>query len=406
MIPIGTDAPQRRTPVMNWALILACVVIYFISHQPNTVFGSPAVLLPGWYRFMLNPQDLHLYQFITYQFMHESILHIAGNMLFLWVFGNQVNEKLGHLPYLLFFLAGGILAGCGQVLSSSAPTLGASGSIAAVAGMFLVLAPLTNIRVWFFFFIFEVPSVFFLIFEIVTFDIYGVYSGGSDVAHWAHLTGYISGFATGVFLLISHMVPRDHYDLVALVNRWRRRHVYRRLVAKGYDPFGKGGKSSESTMIMGIPIRPPEQPLPADPRIEELKENILALRRDHRLPEAARQYLELRQLAPMYCLPAEIQLDISNQLMSEGMYAQAADGYEDYLKKYPHASGSEQVALMLGLIYARYLIRPSRAIELLKTAADKLHNSDQKAMALREIEVLQNRGNNDPNLGSTGAAGV
>ncbi len=402
MIPIGTDAPQRRTPLMNWALIAACAVVFFISHKTDTLLRVPAVMLPGWNRFMLNPENLHLYQFITYQFMHESILHIGGNMIFLWVFGNQVNEKLGHVAYLLFFLAGGVLAGCGQILTSNAPTLGASGSIAAVAGIFLVLAPLTNIRIWFFYFIFEVPSVFFLLFEIVTFDLYGVYSGGGDVAHYAHLTGYTTGFVIGIFLLLTRLVERDHYDLLALINRWRRRHVYRQLVAKGYDPFGGGGGAARGPVVMGIPIKPAAQPVPPDPRISEFKENILALRREHRLAEAARQYLELRQLAPMYCLPAEAQLDVSNQLMAEGLYAQAADGYEDYLKKYPTAGGSNQVELMLGLIYARYLFRPERALELFKSAVDKLHDPDQKAMAEREMAVLQARMNSTPNPGSAG----
>ncbi len=402
MIPIGTDAPQRRAPLMNWALIAACVVIFFISHKTDTIFHIPAVMLPGWGRFMLNPENLHLYQFITYQFMHESILHIGGNMIFLWVFGNQVNEKLGHLPYLLFFLAGGVLAGCGQILTSNAPTLGASGSIAAVAGIFLVLAPLTNIRIWFFYFIFEVPSAFFLLFEIVTFDLYGVYSGGGDVAHYAHLTGYSTGFIIGIFLLLTRLVERDHYDLLALINRWRRRHVYRQLVAKGYDPFGTGGSgTTRGPVVMGIPITPAAIPIPPDPRISELKETILRLRREHRMPEAARQYLELRQLAPMYCLPAEAQLDVSNQLMAEGLYAQAADGYEDYLKKYPTADGGDQVALMLGLIYARYLFRPERAMDLFTNAIEKLHDPDQKAMAEREMVVLRERMNSTSNPGAT-----
>ena len=394
MIPIGTDAPQRRMPLMNWAIIAACAIIYFASHKPDTFFHMPAVMLPGWGRFMLNPLRLHLYQFITYQFMHASILHIAGNMIFLWVFGNQVNERLGHIPYLLFFLAGGILAGCGQALSSNAPTLGASGSIAAVAGMFLVLAPLTNIRIWFFFFVFEVPSIFFLLFQIIVFDIYGVYTGGGNVAHYAHLTGYATGFIVGIVLLLTHLVQRDHYDLPALVNRWRRRHVYRQLVARGFDPFGKGGGGTpRGPVVMGIPIQPAAQPVPADPRLNELKDNILSLRREHRLAEAAQLYLELRQLAPMYCLPSDAQLDVSNQLMSEGLYAQAADGYEDYLKKYPTASGAAQVTLMLGIIYARYLVRPERAIELFNKAVERLHDPEQKAMAERELAILQTRGN-------------
>src|SRR5271170_1717515 len=216
MIPIGTDAPQRRKPVMNWAIIAACVVIYFFSHQPPL---SPYGLSNGWEKYMLDPMNPHLYQFITYQFLHANLMHILGNMLFLWVFGNQMNEKLGHLPYLLFFLTGGVLAGCGQVLSSPAPTLGASGSIAAVAGLFLVLAPMTNIRVWFYYFIFDVPSILFVLGQIVLYDVAGEYFKTDNVAHLAHLSGYATGFVVGVILLATGLIPRDHYDMLALLNR-------------------------------------------------------------------------------------------------------------------------------------------------------------------------------------------
>jgi membrane associated rhomboid family serine protease len=204
---------------MNWGIIALCFLIYLISH-PNNPNSHYLGVNQGWGKFLLWRQHLHVYQFVTYLFLHANILHICGNMLFLWVFGDAVNERLGHIAYLLFFLAGGILAGVGQVLTSGAPTLGASGAIAAVAGMFLVLAPLTNIRVWFFFFIFSVPSLLFVLFEIITFDLAGAVFPGhkDDVAHFAHLTGYTIGFTVGILLLALRLVPRDHYDLLALIN--------------------------------------------------------------------------------------------------------------------------------------------------------------------------------------------
>ncbi|MDA8377932.1 MAG: rhomboid family intramembrane serine protease [Planctomycetia bacterium] len=230
MIPIGTDATRQRTPWMNWIIIALCFAIYFISHphNPNAHYLG---VNPGWGKFLLWRQHLHLYQFVTYLFLHANILHILGNMLFLWVFGDAVNERLGHLAYLLFFLAGGIFAGVGQVLTSGAPTLGASGAIASVAGMFLVLSPLSNIRVWFFFFIINVPSLLFVLFEIVTFDLAGEIFPGrhDDVAHFAHLTGYMTGFTVGILLLALRLVPRDYYDLPALIDRWRHKYAGRRI---------------------------------------------------------------------------------------------------------------------------------------------------------------------------------
>ena len=387
MIPIGTDAPRRRTPWMNWGLIALCFLIYLLSHptHPNAHYlGVNA----GWGKFLLWRQHLHVYQFITYLFLHANILHILGNMLFLWVFGDTVNERLGHVPYLLFFLAGGIFAGVGQVLTSGAPTLGASGAIAAVAGMFLVLAPLSNIRVWFFFFIFNVPSLLFIIFEIVTFDLAGeIFPGrNDDVAHFAHLTGYTTGFTVGIILLALRLVPRDQSDLLALLNRWRRKHVYRSMVAAGFNPFATSPQDGN--------IVKPDSPMAVRPdspkysRCQELRDRITELRRGHLLMDAANVYLELKELDPAQVMAAPIQLDIANQLMSAGRYPQAATAYEDYLKWYGTGTNSDQVQLVLALIYTRYSINRSRAIDLLQKALPKLHDTNQREMAKRELAAL------------------
>src|SRR5947208_2391157 len=137
-IPIRTDHPLRRTPYMNYALIVINVLA-FMAQQ--TMAAHPA----RYHKLLLDPRDLHLYQFFTYQFLHGGALHIIGNMLFLYIFGNNVNDKLGNSGYLAFYLAGGVFAGIAQVLTSEGPTLGASGSIAAVTGAYLVLLPYSRI---------------------------------------------------------------------------------------------------------------------------------------------------------------------------------------------------------------------------------------------------------------------
>ena len=273
MIPLGTDAPQRRTPLMNYFLITTCVVIYLISHRATSP-AHPYGLAHGWARFMLNPRHLELVQFITYIFLHANFMHILGNMIFLWVFGNQVNDRLGHLAYLFFFLAGGILAGCGQVLSSvhGNPTLGASGSIAAVAGLFLALCPLVNIRVWFFVVIFDVASFWFVLAQIFLFDVYGAFVRNDDVAHWAHLTGYLTGFVTGMVILLLRLVPRDHYDLLSLLNRARRRAARQPPVSGRHcgrpAPFQDTGQADAGGNVAGqsCALGPAGFPVPPPPR--------------------------------------------------------------------------------------------------------------------------------------------
>src|SRR5579884_2749553 len=240
-IPIGTDRPQRRLPWMNYALILANVVCYAITHWGGAGNEGMSGMNVKWDRLMLDPTNLELYQFITYQFLHENLGHIFFNMLFLYVFGNNLNEKLGHLGYLAFYLTGGVLAGCGQVLTSTAPTLGASGAISAVTGLFLVLLPRTNIRMFIWLFVYadvwEIPSIYFIVFSILKDFFEPLLWGSGNTAHAAHLAGNVAGILIGLLLLLTHLVQRDHYDLLAMFARWRRRRQYESMVAGGYEPF-------------------------------------------------------------------------------------------------------------------------------------------------------------------------
>jgi membrane associated rhomboid family serine protease len=151
-------------------------------------------------------------------FMHASILHIAGNMLFLWIFGNNVEDALGRVKYLAFYLAGGIAALALQVAvapNSTAPTLGASGAIAAVLGAYIVLYPrarvLTLVIIIFFFTVIEIPAWIMLGLWFALQAVYGAAGltnptgAGGGVAYFAH----IGGFAFG-FLLIRLLVrPRS-----------------------------------------------------------------------------------------------------------------------------------------------------------------------------------------------------
>ena len=390
-IPIGTDRPQRRFPWMNIALIAANVIVYGLSHtvvqqpgrNPGVMTGGIA---PDWLRFMLIPTEPHLYQFITYQFLHEGLAHIGFNMLFLYVFGNNLNEKLGHIGYLAFYLAGGVFAGCGQMLASNNPTLGASGSISAVTGLFLVLLPRIHIRlfVWLFIYVdvWEIPSMYFILFKIAQ-DIFEQFMGGSSVAYMAHISGTFAGILIGILLLVTKLVQRDHYDMLAMLSRFRRRREYRSIVARGYDPYHPTQGVRERGVVANVMSN-------TDPRIDSLRAEIARLLRVHETAEATARYLELRAVDPTQVLPAQDQVDVASQLMATQQYAQAAAAYEDYLRVYP-TSGvgqQDQIMLILGLIYARYARNPARARELLLKVLPNLHNPREKEMARAEIEAL------------------
>ena len=143
-------------------------------------------------------------------FMHGSILHIAGNMLFLWIFGNNVEDSMGHLKFVVFYLLGGLVAIAAQIIvepNAAVPTVGASGAVAAVLGGYILLYPrarvVTLIFIVFFFTILELPAVLILGFwflEQVAFGAYGVANpvggGGGGVAYFAHIGGFAFGLLT------------------------------------------------------------------------------------------------------------------------------------------------------------------------------------------------------------------
>src|SRR5262245_12446850 len=131
ILPLRTDVPLRRTPWMNWLLIVLNILIYIISvRRPE--------LAMNW---ALDGRDPRLLNYFTYGFLHANVAHLIGNMLFLYIFGNNVNDKLGQVGYLGFYLGGSVFAGTAHVFAETAPVVGASGAVSAVTGAFLVLFP-------------------------------------------------------------------------------------------------------------------------------------------------------------------------------------------------------------------------------------------------------------------------
>ncbi|HEX3357474.1 MAG TPA: rhomboid family intramembrane serine protease [Tepidisphaeraceae bacterium] len=376
-IPVRTDTPLRRTPYMNYALIVANVIVFMC--QQGVIRGSLENML------LLQPRDPRLWQFFTYQFLHGSILHIVGNMLFLYIFGNNVNDKLGNFGYLGFYLAGGVFAGIAHVLTSSEPVLGASGAIAAVTGAYLVLLPYSRITIFYFFYLigtFELSGLWFvlLFFAMDIFEQFssGMFGGREAVAHMAHIGGTFFGFAVCMTLLSVRLLPRDMWDLFGILDRWNRRRQHRDAVSKGYDPFGYTPRQT-----------PNARPDPMMERIQDTRASISEAVAQQRLPDAVKLYLELRAIDPNQVMSRQTQLDIANQLFADGLHPAAADAYELFLRTYPKAEQIENVQLILAIVYARYLNRYDRAKELLTSALTKLHAERDIELAKSELARIE-----------------
>ena len=370
MIPIRTDSRLRSTPWTNWAIIAVNVLIFLVQHR------MPSLT----HRFELNPRNPSLWNFFTYSLVHANGPHIASNMLFLYIFGNNVNDKMGHWGYSAFYLAGGIFSGICYVMFENNPVIGASGAVSAVTGAYLVLFPLANVTIIFFLFYFatwEIPSFWFIGLFFVQ-DLL-LNSGGQDgIAHGAHIAGTLFGFGICFAMLFANLLPRDQFDVVALVQRWNRRRQYRDMVAEGYDPFG---------------YRKPERLAgPADPRQEKIQEirgqiSDAIAQNNHEL--AAERYRELRRIDPQQVLARQAQLEIANQLASQQLYEDASQAYELFLGNYKNFEQIEQVELMLGLIYARYLNRYDRAKEYLLRALARLRGDREIELAKAEIKRIE-----------------
>ncbi|GAA5071255.1 rhomboid family intramembrane serine protease [Roseibacterium beibuensis] len=204
MFPFRDHNPSDRTPYVTWALIAANVVI-FLSYFPS-LSGSEAMLGAFFDQWALVPREVlsgfDQHTVLTSMFLHGGWMHLLGNMLFLYIFGDNLEDLLGHLGFLAFYLASGVAAAGGQILAdptSSIPMVGASGAIAGVMGGYLLLFPRARIDVL------VIIVVIFKVFTIPAWLMLGIWFGlqlvnglamdvaGGGVAYWAHAGGFIAG---------------------------------------------------------------------------------------------------------------------------------------------------------------------------------------------------------------------
>lgn len=214
MFPIRDHNPSQKTPYVTYALIVVNVLV-FASYWD--LFSNPSALNALFAAFAMTPATITAggdwHTMVTSMFMHGGLMHLAGNMLFLYIFGDNLEEELGHVRYLGFYLVSGLLAALAHVLSSpfsTVPLVGASGAIAGVMGGYLLLFPKARVDVLFifivFFKIFPVPAWIMLgiWFGLQLFNGVGVDAQAGGVAYWAHAGGFI----VGVIMLLPFWASR------------------------------------------------------------------------------------------------------------------------------------------------------------------------------------------------------
>ena len=389
-LPIRTSIVPRRTPYANYALIAVNVVIFLLTYHVhrNPFTGNMEVLRPWAEQFMLVPVRPDLWQFVSYAFLHGSFMHIFGNMFFLYLFGNNVNDRLGTIGYLCFYLAGAVYSGIGHSLLSLDPVLGASGAVAAVTGAYLVLFPQTLITViyWFIFIgTMELSALYFIAFKMIILDNV-IIRYTPNVAYDAHLAGYAFGIFAMLGMLATGLISSSHFDLYDMLRQWNRRRRYRDTVSGGYDPYS--GRTARQIKVREVKQTPAQKRQQQE--IKQLRNEISRRISQRNLSAATALYLELVEVDSSQVPPRQYLLDIANQLASENKYAESADAYEKFLAHYSKYEYIEQVELMVGILYSRYLNKPSSAIEHLKAAAGKLTDTGQLKMCNDELAKLEN----------------
>ena len=224
MFPLRDNIPTDRTPVVTLALIAANVIVYLFWQKGGLSLGSPETVTSGHLTaYGQNLADYGLFPCnltdqcqvgqpnewltpLTAMFMHGGLLHLGGNMLFLWIFGNNVEDSMGPVRFLLFYLLAGVAAFALQIAinpGSEIPNIGASGAVAGVLGGYILLYPrarvLTLIFVVLFFTVIELPALIVLglwFAEQVVFGASGLAHGGVEgggVAYFAHIGGFAFG---------------------------------------------------------------------------------------------------------------------------------------------------------------------------------------------------------------------
>jgi membrane associated rhomboid family serine protease len=213
MFPIRDDQPRYSTPYVTWFLIALNILIFvfqsmldpasseLFARQFGMVPSHLAAFLAGSSRY---PLPAVILPFFTSMFLHGSWVHVLGNMWFLYIFGDNVEDYLGHFTYLVFYILAGLIAMATQVaiyLHSNVPTVGASGAIAGVLGAYFILYPRARVLTWFFLFVFYVPAWVMLGYWFVlqflsgaaTLSMANASRDVGGVAVWAHVGGFVAG---------------------------------------------------------------------------------------------------------------------------------------------------------------------------------------------------------------------
>ncbi len=422
IVPLGTDRDGRRPPRATTLLIALNLAMYAAMKLGFAALWTPRATLDAYAeafvgtgisrrellevvfvdQMMAHPGVTPWWSYLTAMFTHSpsSILHIAGNMIFLWAFGKSIESHLGFWRFLLLYLGGGIAAWLAHALVSDAPGIGASGATSCVACLFLTFFPRSHTRVLFLIglSVHFVPSVW-LIGLYLTIDVVRLLLDTSgviptNVAAGAHLGGALFGFGSGLLLQKLGWAPRGDWDLLHLIRQWWRRQAMRRALA------GSGPAPWQSGKVRG-PIVGSEPLSASASQAATLRAALSASLKQNDIAAAGRSYRALLAINPAASLPADAQLDLANRLLRDGDVPLAAQAYANFLSigarpmpsspasasddaSLTHLNSTDpralEVRLLLATLSIRRLGRPDAGLALLAGIENRLQTDEQRAL--------------------------
>ena len=386
LIPLGTERPTGRRAVVTPAIIgltVVCFAAFAVLDAANPELAR-RIQTMGW---VMGGKNWTWWGPFTSTLLHGGLLHLAGNMLFLWVFGPSVEDRFGRLGFLLLYLGSALIAGSLHALVEDAPAIGASGAIAGVTGAFLVLFPRTTIRCFTLLGVGVIGSpAWWVVGFAIAWDIFSQGLGArTGIAHAAHLGGYLTGFSISMVLLALRVFPREPYDLFTIFKQAHRRRQFREAGAIRDQDVQRIVRKAQDHLKSEIEADPTRQAM-SDARL-----TVGSAASRGELDEAARAYKQMIDTfgadARGVTMTRRVQYDVANQLYTMGEHNAAATAYAGFLEVAPDDREAPTVRLMLGVLWARYLNEPSKAREILADAMDSLDDG-QRALAREVLEEL------------------
>jgi len=399
IIPLGTERPSTRLPIVTLALIGLNVAAFIAfvgfarSQATDIEDGAQGVVARFAYE---SGKAGEWWRLITCTFLHSPTdwLHIAGNMLFLWVFGPSVEGRLGRIGFSVLYLLGAVGASFAHGMVSSAPVIGASGAVAAVSGAFIILYPRVPFRILLFFFmvgVYTIPAYWFILAAIAR-DFLGM-AGASGVSHAAHLGGYAVGMVGMTLLLATGVLKREpQYDLISIFKHKQRLREFRAANELNSEREKKVKASGTKTSAKSSAKAGPEPSSADSDAIAKARAAVSSELSRHDLPAAIGAYKALLSAFPAggtaIILSRQNQLAIANALFEAGEHATALPAYRHFLVLYAKDKQAAHVRLIIGLIRTRYVPEAVEAQREIEAAMPDLHDPEDAALARQLLSEL------------------